>query len=163
MRIVSALAVVVFLCGLLTFFHAGRNAQATNRNEVDKRVIASLGEEFAIEFNRDGDTLANPSKAKKAEAKTLSVKVELGVTTDSPFPPPRDGATRPFLSIENNFEKSLRCRVMVRMKGSKEYVEMSDEVSPILAGETSYKCWDFDTEVEEISLDEFSLTDKSGT
>lgn len=134
--------------------------KAVDPATIKAKVSLKADDEFAVEFNRAGDQLTNPLKSKKAEAKKLSVKVKLSVTSASPSPPPREGATRPFLSIENNFEKTLHVRALVRMKGSKEFVELTDDMKPILAGETFNKCWGFDSHVEEVVLYEFKLSDK---
>jgi hypothetical protein len=135
-------------------------ASAVDPNPIKEKVSISSGEEFFIEFNRDGDRLTNPSKAKKAEVKKLSVNVKLGVTTASPVAPPREGATRPFLTVENNFEKTLHFRALVRMKGSKEFFEVDENMEPLPAGDTFNKCWEFDSLVEEVILYEFKLSDK---
>lgn len=127
---------------------------------IKAKVSFKPNEEFAVEFDRDGDQLTNPSKAKQAEAKKLSVKVRLGLTTASPVPPPRKGATRPYLFVENNFEKTLHFLALIRMKGSKEFVELTEDMKPIPAGDFFLNCWGFDSQVEEVVLYEFKLSDK---
>jgi hypothetical protein len=135
-------------------------ASAVDPNQFKDKVSITTGEEFFIEFNRDGNQLTNPSKAKKAEVKRLSLKVNLGVTSASPFPPPRERATRPFLTIENNFEKMLHFRALVRMKGSKEFFDVDENMEPLPGGDTFNKCWEFDSPVEEVVLCEFKLSDE---
>jgi hypothetical protein len=159
MRSFLALVALAFMMGLCAHPLAPGTARAGDPTHIPEKVIATIGEKFAIEFNRNGDKLTKPEKTKKAEAKKLSVEVELDLTTCSPFPPPQPGATRPFLSIKNNFEKTLNVRAAVRMKGSKEYVEIVEEMRPIPAEEMFYRCWDFDTQVEEVILYEFKLSD----
>ncbi len=128
-------------------------------NPIKDKISLAPGAEFVIEFNRDGNRLTNPAKSKKAEVKTLSAKVKLGSTTASPIAPPRKGATRPFLSVENNLDKPLHFRVLVRMKGNPEYFELTEDRDPIPAGQFYLRCWDFDTLVEEVVLYDFGLTD----
>ena len=135
-------------------------ASAVDPNQIKDKVSITTGEEFFIEFNRDGNQLTNPSKSKKAEVKKLSVQVKLGVTSASPVPPPREGATRPFLTVENNFDKTLRFRALVRMKGSREFFEIDENMKPLPAGDIFNKCWEFDSSVEEVVLYEFKLSDK---
>jgi hypothetical protein len=159
MRIFSEMVALAFMIGLCAHPLASGTVRAGDLTDIPEKVTASIGEKFAIEFNRNGDKLTKPEKTEKAEAKKLSVEVELDFTTCSPFPPPQPGATRPFLSIKNNFEKTLHVRALVRMKGSEEYVEIVEEMRPIPAEEMFYRCWDFDTQVEEVILYEFKLSD----
>ena len=145
--------------GKVIYKHSLR-AQAVDPDEIKDKVSIKLGEKFDITFDREGNQLTNPSKFKQAEAKKLSVKVQLGVTTDAPFPPPREGATRPYLTVENNFDKTLHFRALIRMKGSKEFFEIDEDMKPIPAGDIFNKCWEFDSSVEEVVLCEFKLSDK---
>jgi hypothetical protein len=156
MKIVLALTFVIV---------TARSADAEPPKAVDPatikvKVSIKPDDEFFVEFNRDGELLSNPSKSKKVEAKKPSVRVKLDVTSASPIPPPRKGATRPFLCVENNFEKTLHFRALVRMKGSKEFVELTEDMNSIPAGEVFNECWDFDSQVEEVVLYEFKLSDK---
>lgn len=135
-------------------------AKAVDPNTIKDKVSILLGKEIAVDFQRDGDRLRQPKQRQEPADKSAAVKIGLKVTTDSPIPPPRDGATRPFLSVENGFEKSLRFRALVRMKGSKEFVELIDERELLSAGETLLKCWGFETIVEEVVLFDFKLSDE---
>ncbi|GEM_PF-3341907 len=134
--------------------------KVVNPATIKVKVSFKPDDEFAIEFNRDGDLLTNPLKSNKAEGKKLSVKVKLGVTSDSPIRPPREGATRPFLSVENNFDKTLHFRAIVRLNGSKEFVEIAEDMELLSPGKTFNKCWGFDSQVEEVVLYEFKLSSK---
>ena len=134
--------------------------QAVDPQEIKDKVSIKLGEECDIEFNRDGLQLTNPGKAKKAEVKKLSAKVKLAVTSDSPFPPPHKGATRPYFSVENNFDKTLHFRALGRVKGSNVFFEITDDMDPLPAGDTFHKCWGFDDVIEEVVFYDFKLTDK---
>ena len=127
---------------------------------IKEKVRVKPNDDFVVEFNLNGNQLTNPSKSKQAEIKKISIKVKLDQTDASPMPPPREGAMRPYLSIENNFEKTLHFRALVRIKGSKEFVELTEDINPIPAGETFNKCWGFDTQVEEVILFDFTLSDK---
>jgi hypothetical protein len=155
MRIIHALALLIAAATVAV----AEPPKAVDPTSIKTQVSIKPGEEFAVDFNRDGDQIANPSKSKKAEVRKLLVKVKLGVTTDSPVRPPREGATRPYLSVENNFDKTLHFRALVRMKCSKEFVELTEDIKHIPAGETSNKCWGFDSQVEEVVLYEFKLSD----
>ena len=135
-----------------------RTPKAVDPATIKAKVSFNVDEEFAVEFDRDGDRLTNPSKSKEAEAKQPSVKVKLGVTSASPVPPPREGAKRQFLSVENNFEKTLHFCALVRMQGGREFVELTEDMKPIPAGETFNMCWGFDSQVEEVVLYEFKLS-----
>ncbi len=160
MKTYSALTALVVLLGVLTVLRAEEKTQAINPNDIQEKVIVTLGEEFAIEFNRDGDQLTNPAKSKQAEVQKLAVNVKLAVTSASPAPPPREGATRPYLSVENNLNKTMHFRAIVRRKGSKEYFAIAEGAERVAAGSTMYKCWDFDTLVEEVILYDFKLSDQ---
>lgn len=78
-------------------------------------------------------------------------------TSASPFPPPRKGALRPFLSVENKFEKTLGFRALARRSGSKQFVEIADDQIRLPAGESIFRCWEFDAQVEEVVLYDFAL------
>jgi|GEM_PF-1233383 len=135
-------------------------AKAVDIDKIKDKVRITLDEEFAIEFNRNVNQLKNPSKTKKAEVKKLSVNVKLGMTSASPFPPPREGAMRPYLTVENNFDKTLHFRALFRIEGSKEFFEIDENIKPLPAGDIFNKCWEFDSSVEEVVLCEFKLSDK---
>ncbi len=130
---------------------------AIDLDTIKVKVSVQPDEEFFVEFNRDGDRLANPSKSKQAEVRKLSVKVALGATSASPVRPPREGARRPFLSVENNFDETLQLRAIVRLKGRKEYFAIADGLQAVPAGSIMNQCWDFDTEVAEVVLYDFAL------
>ncbi len=127
--------------------------------EIQEKVVATVGEKFSVEFLRNGDQLTQPTKGIPIEEELSSLRIELGITSASPFPPPREGATRPFLSIENHFDKALHVRALARRTGSVEYFDISAEVSLVPPGESSYKCWDFDTLIDEVVLFDFRLVD----
>ena len=82
------------------------------------------------------------------------------MTSASPEPPPREGATRPFITVTNNFEKSLHFRALARLKGSKEFIAINEDMKLLPAGDFFQKCWDFDSLVEEVVICEFKLSDK---
>lgn len=161
MKMTYAVVAPVFLWGFFVTVLADDKPRIVHPGKIKDKVSVALGEAFTVEFNRDGDQLVQPSKSKGTGAKKVSVKVTLDATSASPFPPPRDGATRPFLSVENNFESTLRFRALVRLKDNQEFFEISEGMEPVPAGESFNKCWDFDSLVEEVVLYEFKLSDKS--
>lgn len=156
MNILQALALLIVTAAVAV----AEPPKAVDPDAIKDKVSMTLDEEFVIEFNRDGNQLTNPSKSKKAEVKKLSVKVKFAVTSASPFPPPREGATRPYFTVENNFDKTLHFRALVRLKGSKEFFEIDEDMKPVAAGEAFNKCWGFDSLVEEVVLYEFKLSDE---
>jgi hypothetical protein len=151
---------VVLLLGALPALRADDRPKAVDTTAIKHKLNFKLGDEFSIEFKRDGDRLTDLSASKDAEARKGKVKVKFEVTTASPGVPPRAGATRPYLEMENGFEKTLHFRALVRMKGSKEFFEVPEAREPLPAGESFIQCWDFDSAVEEVILFEFQLTDK---
>lgn len=154
MEILHALTCLVAV--LLAPLEEPRGAVAPNT--TSDQVSLSLHEVTAIEFSRDGDRLAKPAKAKVAEGKKGAVRIKFEVTTDSPVPPPRVGATRPYLDIENGFEKTLHFRVKVRLKGSKDFIELPEAKEPLAAGDHFLQCWEFDSRIEEAVISEFKLS-----
>jgi hypothetical protein len=149
----------VLLFGMLPTLLAADAPKAVEVDAIEEKVSISLGRDFDIGFERDGDRLLKPSECKGTDAKAKVVKIKFAMTSASPLPPPRKGATRPILIVENRFEKTLHFRALFRQKGSKEFFEITD-AKPLLAGETFNKCWDFDSVVEEVVLYEFKLSDK---
>jgi hypothetical protein len=147
MKILSTLAILFTAVAT-----AAEPPKAVKPDTLKDTVSVTLGEEFSITFQRDGDVLSKPAKVEKPDTKLVVVKVKLATTTASPVPPPREGAVRPFLLVENGFDKPLHCRALVRMKGSKEFFAMSDGLEPVPAKDFINKCWGFDDQVEEIVL-----------
>ena len=151
----------VLLFGVLPTLLAADEPKAVVVDAIKDKVRITLGEEFAVEFNgSDGDRLLQPSKSEGTDAKKAPVKIKLGVTSASPAPPPRDGATRPFLTVENDFEKTLHFRALYRLKGGKAFFEIAEDMKPLPAGEVFNNCWGFDSPVEEVVLYDFKLSDE---
>ncbi len=160
MKLLCAVIAPAIVVGFLSAVSAADKPPAIAADSIKDKVSIQVGEAFAITFQRDGDQLRQPAKLKRTDAKENVVRVQLGTTSASPGPPPREGATRPSLTVENHFDKALHVQTLVRLKGSKKFVELSESGTPIEAGETFQKCWDFDALVEEVVLCEFRLTDK---
>lgn len=155
-----AVTAPVLLFGILPTLLAADKPKAVETDAIKDKVSIALCEEFTIEFKRDGDRLVQPCKSKRSNAKKAVVKIKLAVTSALPGPPPRKGATRPFLAVENDFEKTLHFRALVRLKGSKEFFEIIEHMEPVPAREPFNICWGFDSHVAEVVLYEFKLSDK---
>lgn len=162
LKTILAVTASVFLFGYLTFLLAADRPQVMNVKKLKDTVRVSTGEEIVVTFKRDGNQLLQPSQSKGSCDQKEAIKVKLALTSASPVPPPREGATRPYLEVINEYEKTLHFRVLVRMNGSKEFVELPEDVERIPAGEAFYKCWEFDSLVEEAVLHEFKLSDQPG-
>lgn len=132
--------------------------QGIDPGTIQDKVSIAVGQEFRIRFQPQRDQLLQPAKLRATDEAPATVKVKLDVTTDSPIRPPRQGATRPFLAVQNDFTKPLHFRALVRLKGSKEYFEMSEGVEPIPPGESANKCWGFEDRIEEVVLYQFTLS-----
>lgn len=125
---------------------------------IRHKVSVSLGEKCAVTFAREGDRLVNPVKAEADDADQPNVTIQLKTTSASPFPPPRPDASRPYLEVENHFDRALQFRILIRRKGSDEFFEFAKDNDPTPADEGFLHCWDFDTLVEEVVLCDFRLT-----
>jgi hypothetical protein len=134
--------------------------KAIDPDTIKDKVSITLGQEFHLKFKPEGDQLLQPTKYKGTDDSKASVKVKLGVTTASPGPPPREGATRPYLAVQNGFERMLSCRALARFKGSREFFEIGEGLEAILPGEGTNKCWEFGSLVEEVVLYQFALAPK---
>lgn len=134
--------------------------EAIDPSTIENKVSISLGENCTFELRRDGDKLLKASKTKAASSEQPTIKVKLETTTASPFPPPQEGATRPFLSVENSFDSTLQFRTLVRLKDSQEFFELTEEAPSLESKSTFLKCWDFDTAVDEVVLYDFKLVDE---
>ena len=150
---------------LALFFATAAKAAAAPQQAVDPhtlkdKVSITLGQEFHLKFKPVGDQLLQPTKFKGTDDDKATVRVKLDVTSASPVPPPHEGATRPFLAVYNGFERPLHYRALVRLKGSKEFFEISEGVEPLPPAEERNKCWEFDSLVEEVVLFEFTLSEK---
>ena len=134
--------------------------QAVNPDTIIDKVSITLGQEFHLKFKPEGDQLLQPTKYKGTDDSKASVRVKLDLTTDSPIRPPRKGATRPYLAVQNGFERTLSCRALARFKGSKEFFEIGEGLEAIHPGEGTNKCWEFGSLVEEVILYQFALSQK---
>ena len=134
--------------------------QAVDPDTIKDKVSITLGQEFHLKFKPVGDQLLQPTKYKGTDNDKASVSVKLDVTSASPVPPPRKGATRPFLAVYNGFERPLHYRALARLKGSKEFFEIREGVEPVPAAGGSNKCWEFGSLVEEVVLYQFALSEK---
>ena len=134
--------------------------QAVDPDAIKDKVSITLGQEFHLKFKPEGDQLLQPAKFKGTDDKKATVTVKLDATSASPSPPPRAGATRPFLAVHNGFERTLHYRALARLKGSKEFFEIDAGMEPVPPGEGTNKCWEFDSLVEEVVLYQFTLSGK---
>lgn len=158
MKRVVILTSSIFLIGLLVVAVWKISQQVGNRSDAEDKVALVLGDEFTIQFTRQGEQLLQPHKLVESVTQPASVMVKLATTSNSAGPPPREGATRPYLEVTNPFEKPLFLRGVVRMNGSSEFVPIQG-IEPVLPTESMVQCWDFDTTVEEVVLQDFRLVD----
>ncbi len=120
-------------------------------------MSVKLGDDVAIEFKRVGDRLVEPTRSNRKEDEAGVVRIQLETTTASPIRPPREGATRPYLSVQNNLDCPLSFRTLVRKAGSDKFFEVDLGMTPVPAGENAYHCWDFDAQEEEVVLFDFQV------
>ncbi len=118
-------------------------------------MSVKLGDDLTIEFKRVGDRLVEPTRSNRKEEEAGVVRIQLETTTASPIRPPREGATRPYLSVQNNLDCPLSFRTLVRKAGSEKFYEVDLGMTPVPAGENAYHCWDFDAQEEEVVLFDF--------
>lgn len=123
--------------------------------QIDEKVSVKLGDDLAIELKRVGDRLVEPTRSKRKEDEAGVVRIQLETTTASPIRPPREGATRPYLSVQNNLDCPLSFRTLVRKAGSDKFFEVDLGMTPVPAGENAYHCWDFDAQEVEVVLFDF--------
>lgn len=159
MKTFSAVIASILLLKMLPTLLAADKPNAVDVHAIKNKMSITLGQEFGIEFKRDGNGVQKPSKSKETDSQKPSFKIGLKLTSASPVPPPRKGATRPYLSIENNSEDTLSFRALVRLKGSKEFLEITKNMERVPAGETFNKCWGFDSLVEEVVIYELALSE----
>ena len=133
--------------------------QAIDADTIKDKVSITLGQKLHIAFKADGNRLLHPRNVKGADGNKGTVEIKLDVTDSTPVPV-RGVATRPFLVVSNGFEKTLHYRALARLKGSKEFFEISEAVGSIAPGEQSMKCWMSGSLVEEVVLYQFALSPK---
>ena len=134
--------------------------QAVDPDTIKDKVSITLGQKFHLKFKPEGDRLLQPAKYKGTDDGKASVRVKLDVTSASPGTPPSKGATRPYLSVQNGFERTLSYRALARLKGSTKFFEIGEGVEPVPAEESGNKCWEFGSLVEEVVLYQFALSEK---
>ncbi len=134
--------------------------KAIDPDTIKDKVSITLGQRLRITFAADGDRLLRPKNVKRAGDDKATVEIKLNVTDSTPFPV-RGVATRPFLVVSNGFERALSYRALARLKGSKEFFQISTGVEPVAPGDESTKCWESGSLVEEVVLYQFTLIPQS--
>lgn len=148
------------LCLAITATAFSAPRQAVDPQTIKDKVSIALGQELHVRFKLDGDRLLQPEAVKKSGGSGAGVTIQLKTTDSTPFPV-RGVATRPFLAVSNNFERALHCRALARLKGSKEFFEISDlaVIEPAGRGEMlAVRCWESGSLVEEVILYQFALS-----
>ena len=133
--------------------------KAIDPDTIEDKVSITFGQEFHLKFAADGDRLLHPKNAERAGDDKETVEIRLHVTDAAPFPV-SGVATRPFLVVSNGFGRTLHYRALARLKGSKEFFEVSDAFEPIAPGDQSMKCWESGSLVEEVVVYQFTLSPK---
>lgn len=134
--------------------------KAIDPDTIKDKVRVTLGQQFHVKFAADGDRLLHPKIAERAGDDQATVGIKLQVTDATPFRV-RGVATRPFLVVANGLERALSYRAVARLKGSKEFFQISTGVEPIAPGDQATKCWESGSRVEEVVLYRFTLSPKS--
>jgi hypothetical protein len=135
----------------------GAPQQAVDIGAIKDKVNIRLGQELRIQFEADGDRLRHPKRVEQAGDGKATIQIKLQVTDATPVPA-RGVPTRPFLVVSNGFEKPLRYRALARLKGSREYFQISAGAEPVDPGEQTLKCWESGSLVEEVVLYQFALS-----
>ena len=135
----------------------GAPRQAIDPDTIKDKVHITLGQELGLKFKAEGDRLLQPTIFKGSGNDKTAVRIQLKVTDATPVPV-RGVPTRPYLVVSNGFAKTLHCRALARLKGSREFFEVSDAVRPVSPGDQSLKCWESGSLVEEIVLYQFVLS-----
>ena len=133
--------------------------KAIDPDIIKDKVSITLGQQLHIKFAADGDRLLHPKSVKRAGDNKATVEIKLHVTDATPFRV-RGVATRPFLVVSNGFERALSYRALARLKGSKEFFQISTGVEPIAPGDQTTKCWESGSLVEKVVLYQFTLIPK---
>jgi len=107
------------------------------------KVTLTVGKDLAVQFQEQGDTLSQPTVVEKPDAKTPTVTFSL-----------KQGPQITSLIRKNPFNKTLNFRALIRLKGSKDYVETS--ITPTIGG--TVRGERLQGPVEEVILFEFKLT-----
>ena len=138
---------------------AAEPQKAVDLDTIKDKVNIKLGQEFHVKFNAEGDQLRQPKRFKGTDGGNASITISLQVTDCTPVPV-KGVATRPYLTVSNRFERTLHYRALARLKGSPEFFEISEGLTPVDPGEAANKCWESGSLVEEVVLYQFSLSDK---
>lgn len=119
------------------------------------KLSVMRGKEQSIALKADAGGRLQP--AANGDAGAARVTARLKVTTATPIVV-KGNPTRPYLTIENGFEKPIHFRVLARDNGSTKFVEVrdiSDTVEP--GGNYIVKCFESGSRIEEITLTDFSI------
>ena len=132
-----------------------------NPDHILGKVSIAPNQELGVRFKADGDRWLRPETEKQPGGAGALVRISLPVTDATPFPV-KGVATRPYLVVSNGLERALQFRALARLKGSREFFEVSSAVESIPAGEESVvRCWESGSLVEEVVLYQFALAPKA--
>ena len=147
----------VLLFGISLTLFSNDKPKAVEIDSIKSKVSIKLGEKFPIELTKNDDQILCALKSKGNDPKKSVLKVGLQLTSAAPFAPPRKGAVRPFLFIENTLNKTVCFRVLARNKESNDFFEITEDIRPVLPQEVFHKCWDFNSQFEEIILYDWKI------
>lgn len=151
--------IITIVCSASAAVAVAAPQRAIDVDTIKDKVSIRLGQELHVKFAAGGDRLLHPRSVERAGDDKATVEIKLHVTEATPVPV-RGVATRPFLVVSNGFARTLHYRALARLKGSKEFFEISKAVEPIAPGEQSMKCWASGSLVEEVVLYQFALSPK---
>ena len=120
-------------------------AEAPNPATLKDKINIVLGDKAVVQFHVEGDVLNQPKVVTKPDSKTPTVTFDFSKQDNILI-----------LATKNPFPKTLKFRVMMRMKGRTNYVETN--ILPIMAGLSSYESWG--DPIEDLILFDFKLSDQ---
>lgn len=121
------------------------------------KVLLKRGQEQHFKFTANGDKSLQLQRIRPTSKDKDIIAIRLHVTDSTPFRV-EGVATRPYLVVSNGLERTLSFHTLTRLKGSKEFLPLDDDLEPIAPGEQGMKCWESGSLVEEVVLYQFELS-----
>lgn len=151
----KVLTIALSLAALATALAA--SPSAVKVDGLKDKVRLKLGQEQHFKFTSTGDKSLHLQSIRLTSKDKGIIAIRLHVTDSTPFRV-EGVATRPYLVVSNGLERTLSFHTLTRLKGSKEFLPVDDDIEPIAPGGQGMKCWESGSLVEEVVLYQFELS-----
>jgi len=149
MSAIHTLAIFVATASLAV---AGEPRKAIDPASIKDKVTIGFDQAHHVKFKADGHRLLEPKIVQGADDDKDAITLQLVVGGPSP------GRV---LIVHNRFDGRLQFRVLARLKGSKDFFEVDDDLLSAAPDRSWCHFWPAASAVEEAVLYQFTVSDKA--